>query len=80
MTTLTAAKQRNAGASPALAVMAWLTATGAPRVRICSSASDMPRIDGMAWMYLLMCLVHLPPWLKPASGRPRQVTHATLHT
>jgi hypothetical protein len=26
-------------------------------------------ISGMAWMYLLMCLFHVSPWLKLASGR-----------
>jgi len=91
MTTLTAAKQRNAGAwrargaagwiglaaSPTFALMAWIAATDAPRIALCSSASDMPPIDGMAWMYLLMSLFHLSPWLKLAFDRSRQLSHPT---
>jgi hypothetical protein len=75
MTTLTATKQwrvRDAigwislAASPAFAIMAWIVATDAPRNVICSSA--MPPIAGMAWMYLLMSLFHVSPWLKLACG------------
>jgi hypothetical protein len=91
MTTLIAAKKRNAGAwrtrgaagwlsiaaSPTFALMAWITATDAPRIATCSSASDMLPLDGMAWMYLLMSLFHVSPWLKLASGHPRQLTHST---
>ncbi len=94
MTTLTAAKQRNVtawrargaagwiglAASPACALMAWIAATDAPRMAICSSASDMPPIDGMAWMYLLMSLFHVSPWLKLASDRPRQLAHLAPKT
>jgi hypothetical protein len=89
MTTLTAARQRNAGAwrprgtagwiglaaSPTFALMAWIAATDAPRIAICSLASGMLPIDGMAWMYLLMSLFNVSPWLKLASDRPRQRTH-----
>jgi hypothetical protein len=93
MTTLTAEKQ-NAGAwrardpagwiglaaSPTFALMAWIAATDAPRMTVCSGASDMLPLDGMAWMYLLMSLFHVSPWLKLASGRARQLTHpATLN-
>jgi hypothetical protein len=91
MTTLTAAKKRNAGAwrardatgwiglaaSPTFALMALIAATDAPRIAICSSASGMLPIDGMAWMYLLMSLFHVSPWLKLASDRPRRLTHPT---
>jgi hypothetical protein len=91
MATLTAAIKRNTGAwrargaagwiglaaSPTFALMAWIAASDAPRNAICSSASDMLPIGGMAWMYLLMSLFHVSPWLKLASGRPRQLTHPT---
>jgi hypothetical protein len=36
-------------------------------------------IDGMAWMYLLMSIFHLPPWLKLASG-PRWHRRSTTST
>jgi hypothetical protein len=92
MTTLTAVKKQNAGArrardavgwiglaaSPTFALMAWVATTDAPRIAICSSASDMRPIDGMAWMYLLMSLFHVAPWLKLTFDRPRQFTHPTL--
>jgi hypothetical protein len=81
MLTLPAAKQRIAwarrardaagwislAASPACALMAWIAATDPPRIFICASASAMPPIGGMAWMYLLMSLFHVPHWLKLAS-------------
>jgi hypothetical protein len=57
-------------ASPTCALMAWIAASDAPRIAICSSASGMLPIDGMAWMYLLMSLFHLSPWLRLAARRP----------
>jgi len=67
-------------ASPTFALMAWIAAGDAPRIAICSPDSGLLPIDGMAWMYLLMSLFHLPPWLKLASGRPRQLTVPTTQT
>jgi hypothetical protein len=61
-------------ASPTFALMAIIAASDAPRMAICAPASVMLPIDGMAWMYLLMSIFHLSPWLKLASGRPRQLT------
>ena len=83
MTTLIATKRSNAGASrtrgaagwlglaasPTFALMAWIAASDAPGIAICSPGSGMLPIDGMAWMYLLMSLFHLSPWLKLASVR-----------
>ena len=91
MTTLTAAKERNArawrardtagwiglAAAPTFAVMAWITATDTSRIAICVSASGMPPIDGMAWMYLLMSLFHVSPWLRFVPGLKRQLTRPT---
>lgn len=57
-------------ASPTFALMAWIAATGARN--ICSSA--MSPIDGMVWMYLLMSLFHVSPWLRLAT---RQITNPT---
>jgi hypothetical protein len=93
MTTLTftgqpaaaARRARNAArwiglsASPACALMAWIAATDAPRIALCTAASDRPPIDGMAMMYLLMSLFHLSPWLTIAAGRPRPHTCPTPH-
>jgi hypothetical protein len=51
-------------ASPTFALMAGLSATvGAD---ICSAAPLLPAVDGMVGMYLLMCLFHLPAWLRLA--------------
>jgi uncharacterized RDD family membrane protein YckC len=91
MTTLTAANERNAkawrargaagwiglAAAPTFALMAWIAATDPSRIAICSSTSGMPPIGGMAWMYLLMSLFHVSPWLKLISDRQRRITHRT---
>ena len=53
-------------ASPTCALMAWITANGPPRIAVCSPPSGLLPIDGMAWMYLLMCVFHLAPWLRLA--------------
>ena len=63
--------------SPTFALMAWIAATDAPRMAICAAASDMLPINGMTWMYLLMSLFHVSPWLKLASGRSKRLTHST---
>lgn len=47
--------------------MAWLAAGDA--TMLCSPAPGMLPMDGMTWMYLLMGLFHLPPWLGLASRR-----------
>jgi hypothetical protein len=64
-------------ASPTFALMAWIAANAAPHAMICSSTPGELPIGGMAWMYLLMSLFHASPWLKLASGRPRQLNHPT---
>ena len=91
MTTPMAATQRNSGAgwarnaaswiglagTPTFAIMAWVAATEAPRIAVCSSASGMPPINGMVWMYLLMSVFHVTPWLKLACDHARLLTHPT---
>jgi hypothetical protein len=57
-------------ASPTFALMAWLAASGAPAMPMCSSGSSLLPVDGMTTMYLLMSLFHLSPWLKLISRRP----------
>jgi hypothetical protein len=56
-------------ASPGFAMMAWIVATGAPRVAVCAADPAMP-IHGMAWMYLLMSFFHVSHWLKLISNGP----------
>jgi hypothetical protein len=81
MTMPMAGKRRDAAGwiglagSPTFGLMAWIAATDTPRITICASASHMLPIDGMAWMYLLMSLSHMSPWLKLAAARPWKVTN-----
>jgi hypothetical protein len=61
-------------ASPSFGLMAWLTAHDPSPGMICSAATgDLP-VGGMAWMYLLMSVFHLSPWLRLASLGPRRRT------
>ncbi|MEZ5778202.1 MAG: hypothetical protein R3E44_07565 [Paracoccaceae bacterium] len=64
-------------ASPTFALMAWISANDV-QTMICASGPGILPIGGMAWMYLLMCIFHLQPWLKLASARsPRPNTTTT---
>ncbi len=57
-------------AAPTFALMALLTGAdgGGPGRFICSAAASP--LGGMATMYFLMVVFHLPPWLKLIFGRP----------
>jgi len=55
-------------AAPTFAMMALLTAFLGDGSALCSIASTSP-LSGMAPMYLLMSVFHLPPWLKLIAGR-----------
>jgi hypothetical protein len=61
-------------ASPTFALMAWVS-TYDMQAMLCSSGPGSLPIGGMAWMYLLMSIFHLSPWLKLASALSRQLTH-----
>lgn len=50
-------------ASPLFVAMAAISAYS-PGSVICSPVSALLPIDSMVLMYLLMGLIHLPPWLK----------------
>ena len=63
-------------AAPTFALMAWAVAGAMP---ICASAPGPLPVDGMAWMYLLMSLFHLPPWLRLVSRR-RSAAAQQSHT
>ncbi|MDS1136282.1 hypothetical protein [Nitratireductor indicus] len=56
-------------ASPTFALMAWISAGDD---MMCASGSGLLSVGGMAWMYLLMGLFHLAPWLRLASVALRQ--------
>lgn len=58
-------------AAPTFALMASVTALGAPEV--CSAMPSWAPVNEMAVMYLLMSFFHLTPWLtllSPVSRRP----------
>ncbi len=57
-------------ASPTFVLMAWVSGNDA-EVMVSSSAHGVLPIDGMVWMYLLMSLFHVSPWLKVVSGLTR---------
>ena len=57
-------------AAPAFAGMAVITglpAEAAPAT--CLGGAGPGFLGGMAWMYLMMCVVHLPPWLSLLARR-----------
>jgi hypothetical protein len=55
-------------ATPTFAVMASVSAVGAPDMAICSATAFLLPIDEMALMYALMSIFHLAPWLKLRSA------------
>ena len=56
-------------AAPTFAIMVLLTGLdGGPMNGLCASGHAAPP-GGMAAMYLLMSMFHLPPWLKLVFGR-----------
>jgi len=60
-------------ASPTFGLMAWISARGGEAMTCAPTPGGWP-IDGMAWMYLLMSVFHLAPWLKLAAGFSSQKT------
>jgi hypothetical protein len=57
-------------AAPTFAGMAVLTAVGGGQDTIFCSPVQASPLEGMSLMYLLMGVVHAPPWLKlAAAGR-----------
>lgn len=59
----TAAKALSLAAAPCFAAMALATAAGVDSM-ICAPGRSAFAYDGMAAMYLLMAVFHLPPWLR----------------
>lgn len=61
-------------ASPTFALMAWISASDGPQNMMCPAPSGLLPIGGMAWMYLLTCILHVSPWLMFAPRHARQFT------
>ncbi|WP_208249795.1 hypothetical protein WGT02_17625 [Rhizobium sp. T1470] len=59
-------------AAPTFAIMATVTLASGGADMICSAMQDVFPVDGMTTMHLLMCVFHLPPWLRLISGRPAE--------
>ena len=60
-------------AAPTFALMAWISAIESPGMAMGPTASAALPVDGMALMYLLMTIFHLPAWLgllTPGLRRP----------
>lgn len=55
-------------ASPVFAAMALHTANVDMADPICAAMKGPLPLDGMTLMYLLMCLFHLPSWMKLRSA------------
>lgn len=67
-----AAGRLGLAAAPTFALMAWISAVGAPGMTMCSAASAFAPINDMALMYVLMSLFHLSPWMKLLSARSQR--------
>jgi hypothetical protein len=64
-------------AAPTFAVMALATSLSpGPLERLCSTAPTGP-LCGMALMYLLMSIFHLPPWARIARDGRRRLVRAS---
>lgn len=68
-------------AAPTFAVMASVSAVGAPDMAICSATASLLPVNDMALMYALMSIFHLAPWLKARSARSqrRTIPHTEGH-
>lgn len=67
LTPSSAAAWLGLAASPTFAFMALVSVTDAHEMATCLPA-EVPAVNGMAVMYLLMSLFHAPHWLKLAAG------------
>ncbi|CAM5767154.1 hypothetical protein LMIY3S_02066 [Labrys miyagiensis] len=55
-------------ATPVFATMAFLTTIGGSADMMCSAVGGAFSLNGMATMYLLMSVFHMPPWLRLMFG------------
>jgi hypothetical protein len=51
-------------ASPVFALMALLTLRCGDAQSLCGTAGGGAAWNSMATMYILMCIAHVPPWLR----------------
>ena len=66
---LRTAESLSRAASPVFALMALLTSQyGGAQDLLCGTANGAPW-NSMVMMYILMCIAHLPPWLKLLARR-----------
>jgi hypothetical protein len=68
---LGAAEWVGLAAAPTFAIMALLTGLvggGLPDM-VCAAAQGASPLNGMTWMYILMCAFHSTPWLKLVFSR-----------
>jgi hypothetical protein len=57
-------------AAPTFALMAFLTIPGGGTPEaFCAAAQHASPLNGMSWMYALMCSFHLAPWIRLIPGR-----------
>lgn len=66
-------------ASPTFAAMAWISANEM-QAMVCAPGPGVLPIGGMAFMYLLMSLFHLSPWLKLVSARSQRLNTTITQT
>ncbi|WP_425405076.1 hypothetical protein [Hwanghaeella sp.] len=59
-------------AAPTFAFMAAVAALQPEDASFCGPVSDARHLSGMTAMYLLMCVFHLPAWLRLADDRKRK--------
>ena len=59
-------------ATPAFALMAWLTGLPGGNPMICAAAPQPSWLGGMTAMYLLMGGLHAGPWLRLIASRRRR--------
>jgi hypothetical protein len=72
-----AAEWMRFAAAPTFAIMALLTSPvggGAPD--FCAAAQHASPLNGMSWMYMLMCAFHSAPWLSLIFGRRRHASRS----
>ncbi|UIJ45652.1 hypothetical protein LZK98_01430 [Sphingomonas cannabina] len=69
---MSGARWLSLAAMPACAVMALHSAVqGSAADMLCSAAGTSP-LGGMTAMWVLMSVIHAPPWIRLASQRERQ--------
>lgn len=90
MTLSTIARKRTVQTEPPRAAAVWLTLAASPTFALmaCISGNDIEAmmgssahgvlpLGGMAWMYVLMSLFHVSPWLKVLSCLTRPSIQST---